>query len=70
MVRHETEGVDADRAPIGQHVQSLQIGDELDLGKEHLLLVVAPLVNVVNLTTAPIPEPGIRFLLDLLFHYY
>jgi hypothetical protein len=60
LVSGEAEAVDVNEVAVGEEVEPLEVGDELFLGEEDLLLAVATLVDMVNVTTVPIASPGCR----------
>jgi len=62
VVRHQTKGVEADTVAFGEDVDAVQVGDELVVGVEDVLLVVAALVDMVDLAALPIAEPRVGIL--------
>ena len=62
VVRHQAKGMEADMVTPGEDVNAIEVGDELVVGVEHVLLVVAALVDVVDLAALPIAESGVRIL--------
>ncbi len=65
VVGHEAEGMDADGVASSQHVKALEVDEELDFGVENRLLVIAALVDMVDLATLPISQAGGGFKLFL-----
>lgn len=58
VIGHEAEGVDADGVAFGEQAESLKVDEELDVGEEDRLTVIAALVDVIDLATLPVAEAG------------
>jgi hypothetical protein len=58
MIGHQAEAMHTDRVSSGKDVEPLEISEQLDVGEEDLLLVVAALVEVIDVAALPVATAG------------